>query len=173
MRAHRFTALLALGGAALLACDHPAEPRPAEALASSRGVAASVTGAGHITREDGSKRHFTISATRRADGTTTGEYNLVSGAGAVRLHGPVTCLTVIGNRAFVGGTIDRFNVDFGTPLFGVAIELVDNGEGGGAAPDEISNVFFFINGPEEIQQYCDDHPLGPVLPIDDGDISVR
>jgi len=76
-------------------------------------------------------------------------------------------------RAFVGGTIDRFNVDFGTPLFGVAIELVDNGEGGGAAPDEISNVFFFINGPEEIQQYCDDHPLGPVLPIDDGDISVR
>jgi hypothetical protein len=68
MRAHRFTALLALGSAALLACDHPAEPRPAEALASSRGIAASVTGAGHITREDGSKRHFTISATRRADG---------------------------------------------------------------------------------------------------------
>jgi hypothetical protein len=169
----RHAVLCVLGGAALLACDQPAEPAPAGSLATTSGVNASVSGSGHITREDGSKRHFTISANRRADGTTTGQYNLVSGSGAVRLHGDVTCLTVIGHRAFVGGTIDRFNLDFGTPLFGVAIELVDNGEGAVAGPDEISNVFFFVNGPEEIQAYCDDHPVGPVMPIDDGNISVN
>jgi len=173
MLAYRHAALSALGSAFLLACDQSMEPTPAVSLAQSPGVTASVSGSGHITREDGSRRHFTIAGARRADGTTTGEYNLESASGAVRLHGSVTCLTVIDNRAFVGGTIDRFNLDFGTPLFGVAIELVDNGEGGAAGPDEISNVFFFVNGPEEIQQYCDDHPVGPVMPIDDGNISVR
>jgi hypothetical protein len=173
MSIHRHAVLVVLTGAVLLACDSQEATAPTVSPSETANVVASVTGSGHITREDGSKRHFTISALRRADGAASGEYNLVSGSGSVRLHGTVTCLTVVGNRAFIGGTIDAFNIDFGVPLFGVAIELVDNGEGAAAAPDEISNVFFFVNGPEEIQEYCDDHPIGPVMPIDDGNISVR
>jgi len=173
MHAHGHVAMALIGTVAMLGCDQPAAPTMTPSLSAAGITAASVTGSGHITREDGSKRHFTISAIGRAEGTATGEYNLVSGSGAVLLHGSITCLTVIGNRAFAGGTVDRFNLDFGVPLFGVAIELVDNGEGKGAPPDEISNVFFFVNSPNEIQQYCDDHPLGPVMPIDDGNISVR
>jgi hypothetical protein len=74
MLVHHPAVLLALGGVFLLACNQPLEPARAASLAHASGVTASVTGSGHITRPDGSKRHFTLAAARRADGTTTTLY---------------------------------------------------------------------------------------------------
>ena len=90
---------------------------------------ASASGAGHFfntvnnvqVRDD-----FTARA--NADGTVDGEYQRI--AGAAIIHGTITCVTVVGNMARIGGTIDRAAftaVGIGSEFL---FQVTDVGEGG-------------------------------------------
>ncbi|HEY0705907.1 MAG TPA: hypothetical protein VGG33_03880, partial [Polyangia bacterium] len=69
--------LAALPFAALLAQSAPATSNP---------VIASATGSGHMVRPDGTFRSFSFAASRRADGTVTGEVQLNSRGFDVFVH---------------------------------------------------------------------------------------
>lgn len=188
----RVVALLALSVLPLSAgcradmADGPAGPERAASVHSS-GIVASATGSGHQQRADGSLRKFTISAVAHADGTASGQYDLMVGPldflkadgispPVLRLHGTVTCLTVVGSSAFIGATVDANTnaaLFFGREDFtGAAIELIDND--GTGQPDEISAVaVYFPETGSTPQDYCDDPVPGPVSPIDQGNITVR
>lgn len=174
----------------LVACDSPVgttasiAAADAPVAASESGIVAAVHGSGHLgpaeTGERRSIRAFTISARNLAGGDVKGQYHLTTdspfGPDAhplLKLHGTITCLIVDGDRAYLGGTVDRRNFFEGVDITGVAIEVVDNGSGPSAPPDEISNVGLFVANPDGPQDYCDAATPGPVIPVDHGDISVR
>ena len=147
------------------------------------GVIASVTGSGHRVLQEGASdrvvRKFTVTANGMSDGSASGRYNLVLGSADLQLRGGVSCVNVVGNRAFVGGDVDPgylakiFPPPIAAQITGVALELVDHGEGPGAAPDEVSRIGLFLANPDGPQDWCDAAEPGPVDPIDFGNIQVR
>lgn len=193
MRIRTLSVLSALVATALVACDG-APDIAAPALqadagnASVAGLEASATGSGHLHYSDNSIRAFAISAVKHADGSVSGQYQLTLAPlrffqdlgiapPIILAHGTVTCMTVVGNSAYIGGTVDSGeNLDLvvGTDLSGVAIELIDNGNGSSADADQISSAAFY--GPGSVgspQTYCDDPAPGTVFPIQQGNITVR
>lgn len=196
MRRLSFVSILGL--AVLLGCETGVEPEGA-ALGSTldpdghkaphASIVATATGSGHVRGGDGSIRKFTISAVKHRDGTASGQYDLALAPlellkdfditpPLLRFHGTVTCMTVIGNSAYIGGVVDRQRnggLFFGREDFtGVAIELIDNGEGPDAVPDQISSIFvYFPDTPTTPQDYCDDPTPGQVFEIEQGNISIR
>jgi len=194
MRKLTFVGLLGL--VAALGCDTGVEP-DLSSLGSLLDPDGSVVeapvsiaaGSGHVPGPESSLRKFTVSAVQHADGSTSGEYDLKLvpldllkeldiNPPLLSFHGTVTCMKVVGNSAYLGGVVDsqeNGELFFGRDDFtGVAIELIDNGEGPTAAPDEISSVFvYFPETPSTPEDYCDDPAPGPVFPIDQGNITVR
>ena len=180
------TSLLALA----VSCDSPVQPEAdlgstldpdgLQPQASFHGEAfdvSSVVGIGWQDTDPGEARvlrRFTIAA-RDLDGRVSGEYEVVTRATNVRVRGEVTCLSVVDNRAFVGGTIEEASLPFPPEiverLTGVAVEVVDNGRAGGV--DEISVLGLFVDDPEGPQRFCDQAVPGPVGPIDRGRLQVR
>lgn len=143
-----------------------------------KGIIASVTGSGHLwTNPPGEEerpalRNFTIAATKAADGSVGGQYNLLTATG-LHVKGTITCLNVVGDRAFVGGTWES-NPEFPFEIVGVALEFVDGGNGPDAM-DQISSLGFYpadFFDETDVQAYCDDALEGPVTPIDLGSIRV-
>ena len=132
-------AVLGLG---LAACaDVPFEPGTTGALsapdavmsAAGAGVVQSVTGSGHAQ----GIRTYTVSVVKLADGTVTGWFHVRHrGKGGAHVRVAVDCLHVAGNRAWGGGVIVQGAnpANIGTPY---SFNVVDNGEGGNAPPDEI------------------------------------
>jgi hypothetical protein len=159
----------------LLACDPSAPPDPTglpRPNASSQGVVQSATGSGHF-ESGGELRTFAFSAVQRADGTVQGEWQVVSRVGAgTKLHGDVVCVSVLGNRAWVGTRIESSD----NPVVVIGSEggfrVVDNGEGNDP-PDQTSVAFF--NGPAGFaQNYCNNRPAAPPLnAVLNGNIQVR
>lgn len=142
------------------------------------GVIASVTGSGHLWSPSPGEddrpalRNFTIAATKAAGGSVGGHYNLLTATG-LHVKGTITCLNVVGDRAFVGGTWES-NPEFPFEIVGVALEFVDGGNGPDAV-DQISQLAFFpadFFDESDVQAYCDDALEGPVMPIDLGSIRV-
>jgi hypothetical protein len=173
-----------------LACaDHgPSRVLDPDAAASmgTHAVVAQVNGSGHIDRsmpDDRAVRAFTISAVGRADGSASGCFNLNVGPGALRLSGAVTCVTVIGNRAWVGGQIDVNPFPF--PVFAAVMEFVDHGtapadphnatdgDTGPEGRDEISVIGFFGQPGDNDLDWCATPVEGPVMEIDFGNITIR
>ncbi len=191
----RKLALLGLAAVFVAACDAPSSTQPSLGstldpdgnVVATDGVTASATGSGHVhIPGDGSIRKFTVSAVKRANGTVSGQYDLESGPSdllrdfgispaLIALHGTITCMTVVGNSAYLGGTVDHFkNADlfFGPEMTGVAIELIDHSAEG--LPDEISSVAVYIpSSMSTPEDYCASPAPGPVFPIDQGNIHVR
>ncbi|MGI8409307.1 MAG: hypothetical protein ACR2M8_05450 [Pyrinomonadaceae bacterium] len=147
-------------------------------IAASAQESASGHGTLLVTNEDGKtvRRQFSFSARRSADGSVKGNAVLHNPAfeGAngnkYQLQISISCMNVIGNVAFFGGTTRRTNDPnlVGTVFFSVE----DNGEPGRNA-DRISEVFFTSNNPDP--QICEDFPSGffPTFPIESGNISIR
>jgi hypothetical protein len=84
------------------------------------------------------------------------------------VHADVTCISVVGNQAWVGARVTRFVAD-GQELTGrvgepMVFRVVDAGEGRGAA-DLASLVFFAAPGRpvESDLSYCDTRPEFPIL----------
>ena len=176
-----------------IACEDNSDPTAAAIEITSRqaalegGVLASATGSGHVKRPDGSIRKFTVNAVKHSDESVSGHYDLKVGPlqllkddgftpPLLSFTGTITCMTVIGNSAYLGGVVDSHQngeLFFGRSDFtGVAIELIDSGDE--AVADQISSVFvYFPDTPSTPQDYCDAPTPGPVFPIDQGNITVR
>lgn len=96
-----------------------------------------VTGSGHIEAGEG-LRNFTFHAMLRPDGSAQGSYQIHRTDLGTVFSVDVTCLTIVGNRAWIGGIIASTNdptIRVGTVSYFYAI---DNGEGSDAPADIVS-----------------------------------
>jgi hypothetical protein len=187
MRSTTFVRLL--GIMALAACDSGLEPEPAAlgstldpdgapALIAGLGVASSATGSGIISG-NASLRAMTFSALAAPDGTVRGQYTVVLNGNERRLAGTrgklmgeVTCLRVVGNRAFIAGDTKKDDLEaLPVPIGGVAIEVVDGGEGPGAV-DEVSTIGLYLDL-ANANAWCEAAEAGPTFQAEHGQVQVR
>ena len=119
-------------------------------------------------------RVYSFNANRHADGSVTGRYEHRSfdDGQPFYVRGPLTCLTVMGNRAWVGGLIEASSEP---ALVGwdMWFQVQDNGEGAGSPPDWTTLVGA---SPEagSAQAYCDEAPeVRFPFDIEHGNIQVR
>ena len=157
-------------GILLAACGADGVHAPeSTAVHSVTGVAARATGSAHFIA-NGELRKFTFSAVTHADGSVSGQFELVAGNADLVAHGTVTCMTVIGNEAWVGGTLDRNSV--GAPFTHGWWRAEDQSPAGAA--DGISLLVVANNpGGSLVQAFCDDTPAAPALnPVIHGNISI-
>ena len=130
-------------------CNDTTEPGAAvqvssadAAVAASAGAVERVQGGGNFIAPDGDLRTFAFSATRRADGSVTGQWERIrrfeGNASSNKSHGVVTCFTVVGHRVWLGGYAT--SGIFTEPGFNdVGWVAVDNGNGRSSTqPDRMS-----------------------------------
>lgn len=116
---------------------------------------------------------FGFNARTNADGTASGWYTYreLDDGVPFTADGPVTCLTVIGRDAWIGGVI----VSSSDPTVvgdGSWWHVTDNGQGAGAAAD--ITTFLGIGSTADTQAFCDSHPAYKhPFAIDSGNIQVR
>jgi hypothetical protein len=91
-----------------------------------------VSGSGHFT-SGGELRTFSFNARKYADGAVKGEWQQNNRALGAEEHGNVTCFAVEGHQVWLGGFAEK-----GTNAGEVGWTVVDNGEGAGSPPDQIS-----------------------------------
>lgn len=143
-------------------------------------VVASATGGSQLTIENMfgfeliDVRAYGFNVVKRADGTVTGHYEHRSFDDGVPFYaeGPLTCLNVSGNRAWVGGLIESSSESF---LVGweMWFQVEDNGQGANSPPDWTTLIGASPDS-GSAQEYCDDAP--PVnfpFDIESGDIQVQ
>jgi hypothetical protein len=143
-----------VAGLALAGCGVEEAVSPFQAASASTVVEA-VTGSAHTLQAVAGgvvRRRLTFEASRRADGTVEGSWQLV--AGAAIISGSITCFIVLDDGAVrVGGTVEKafftaFQVGTDTGW-----HLEDNGEGAG---DEDRSGRLILNAPAgTAQQFCD------------------
>jgi hypothetical protein len=132
---------------------------------------ASASGSAHRIRTD-ELWVLAFDAQKRADGTTTGEVRMDRKDVNVSFNIDVTCISVAGNTAWIGGIIRNSS--------GVAIDgtvsyfyVIDNGEDQDASADVASAVRINDRAGED-QAFCNNQPLLlPASPIDHGNVQVR
>lgn len=162
---------------AATACDTPTETAafagPQDAIAprfadgGSRVVAAA-TGSAHFETA-GAIRNVTFSATRRADGSVEGEAEIVIHGLDAFWHIRVECVTVVDNRAFLGGTItsasdDRLRIGAKSYFW-----VEDHGRAG----DRVS-IAGFNETPEGLADFCElRQNLLRGTDVLQGDVTVR
>ena len=121
--------------------------------ASTRVSPAAAMGSAH-TLSGGEMRIATFDAITHADGSVSGNAEINVLALNVAWHTRIECLTVVGNRAFLGGTVttssDTTRVRVGTKSY---FWVEDNGEGDGAPPDRVS-VAGINETPEGLADFC-------------------
>ena len=141
------------------------------AFAAGGPIVASVTGSGHRYRPGPELwRTFSITAVKKANGTVKGQYQINNhGEALPAVKGPVVCLTVDGNQAWIGVIIEKTDDPGGGVGQHLAIQVVDNGEGTDAAPDQISGG----HAVDDAQQFCDSPYDLNLVPIDAGNIQVH
>ena len=142
-----------------------------EASLAAAGVVASVTGSGsHLrTGVDGDElTTFAFGAVRREDGETNGQWQYHFRAAGFSMHGNVSCLTIAGNQAWVGGAITKVLSPDPADQELVGVEMwwrsQDNGEGANASPDATTGLGFAFPGvPITAESWCRDQPQSLVV----------
>ena len=166
--------------AVLAACeDAPTAPDAPPTVTAHQGsrVVASATGSAHRER-NGRLLVYTFTAQQKADGSATGTYHvdfqdLLPGEPElrVRFDVDVTCMSTVGNRAFVAGIIS--NVDGPIVQEGTVSYFFVTDHGEGDAVDEISAVRINDVAGED-QVFCDEQPtLLDTVVIEKGNVQVR
>jgi hypothetical protein len=128
----------------------------------------SASGSGHATYVQ-EKRTFTFTARNRADGTVSGQFQIINRDLDIRTHGSILCMTVKGNEAWIAGLVeitDRENLAPATTW-----RVVDNGQGAAASPDQIS--FAYPSSIAIAEGWCRDTPRWTLVPVEQGNIQVR
>jgi hypothetical protein len=147
--------------------------------ANAAGTGASATGGSHLTVHDvfGLNtlvlQDFGFNAKLRGDGGADGwfTYRDVEDGTPFTANGPVTCLSVIGTDAWIGGSISQSN-DPTIVGLGAWWHVTDNGEGGGSSAD--ITTFLGVGSLEDTASFCADHPAYKhPFAIDGGSIQVR
>ena len=165
----------ALSALVLLACQEtptsPVQGPASDQLRISANGASSgnprATGGG-TTEELGEKSTFTFNAIQHKDGTVNGHMVYQFRFADLGIHMEIDCLNIIGNQATLSGTVTQVTGDAPSFIFvgqKAVFKVQDNGEGGDAPPDLISDVFLFASAT------CNVPFPAPYLPID-GNIQV-
>ena len=174
MRATRGSVLLALG-VTITGCggDRPVlGPEAAGGPSLETGaVAARVIGSGTHVRigADGEElTTFAFSALRHGDGTASGQWQYHFRVAGFSMHGDVSCLSIAGREAWVGGTVTKVVSD--DPAFHelLGVEMWwrsrDNGEDAAARPDSTTGLGFAFPGSViTAESWCRDQPQALVL----------
>ena len=105
-------------------------------LLSNAGITA-VTGSGHYVNTVGDWRTMSFHVKRDSDGEVRGSFQMVLHRQPPLLfHGRLTCLSVVGNEAWIGGVYEKTtNPDLLGMGFGIYAQ--DNGQGAEAEPDKL------------------------------------
>ncbi len=176
---HAIAVPAALSAILLLACQEPPTSPVKVQVSNQLGIGGtanvsangnpSATGGG-TTLELGDKSTFTFNAIQHGDGTVNGHMVYQFRGGDDGINMSIDCLNIIGNQATLSGTVTQVT---GTPPSFIfegqkaVFKVEDNGQGAGAPPDLISDVFLFPGAT------CHpSFPIVPYLPID-GNIQVR
>jgi hypothetical protein len=147
--------------------------------ASAGGAGGSANGGSHLTVQNVfglqtlELRNFGFTAKLSADGSPDGWFNYTEVDDGTPFHadGSVWCLTVIGDDAWIGGTIEHAS-DPSYNGLGAWWHVTDNGEGANAPPD--ITTFLGVGTQAETRAFCDTHPAyRHPFPIDGGSIQVR
>jgi hypothetical protein len=116
-------------------------------------------GSGFFTFGTG-RRYFAFTASTDAEGNTSGQYQIDNQTLGTREAGTVTCLSVDGNQAWIGGVITASSVP-GREGVARIFRVVDG-------PDQVS---FLIDA--EPLMTCETRPPLPVQDIEGGSVEVQ
>jgi hypothetical protein len=140
-------------------------------LAAASAAMQRATGSGQLTI-GGEGRTFAFTAVRHADGTVSGEFQVFNRQQDIKAHAELTCLSIVGNQAWMGGVITNSSeptLEGGETVF----RVLDNGEGGNAPPDMISLVQPGLP-PGSAAAYCAAMPPFPdLIPVERGNVQVH
>ena len=155
----------------LLGCDSsPSAPAalkaPTTLLAERGGVQHRVSVGSHDFTDPGVNANFSLVAIQHADGSVSGQWTDQFGHGDGGLHIAVDCVTVVGNRAWIGGVVTESNVpaQVGTRAL---TEVEDNGTSANDPPDQISYSFAGLNPSIRCQTF-----VLPLFPLSGGEVKV-
>jgi hypothetical protein len=113
-------------------------------------------------------RHFSFRAITKQNGTVEGSGVLnYNGNGNIQIKFSIDCLNVAGNMATMSGAVTASNDEVwpvGTP---VSFRVLDNGEGSGSDPDQITLL------QQSFGYDCYTWPGLPLNPITAGNIQVK
>jgi hypothetical protein len=118
-------------------------------------------------------QRYSFSAIRHQDGRVTGQWQLdqdFPGFEAM-LHGRVTCLSIVGNTARIGGIVERSSHPFYQQDGGITWTVADMGEGGSTADLASYMSYIFFSDPAG---FCaTGEPALPMTPSQRGNIQVK
>jgi hypothetical protein len=128
---------------------------------------------GGTTVEGGKKSTFVFNAIKLPNGSVQGHLVYQVRCCDTIIQMDIDCLKIVGNKAIMSGVVKKVG---GNPPFYVFVgaqavfQVQDNGEGGDAPPDQISDLEFRPNGAS-----CNDlhHPPPGVYLDIDGNIQVQ
>ena len=173
--------LLVVAAAAACSTETPTSVRmPAQASLGANAPEISVTGNVHFTNPNffGNPvlvRTLTFNARKNAAGEVSGhfEYHQVFLGNTFKFRGEMTCLTVIGNRAWLGALILDATNPARIGQFGWW-QVTDNGEG--ADDDADLGGLVGLGSEERNEAYCANHPddipqVGPIPAS--GNVQIR
>jgi hypothetical protein len=114
-------------------------------------------------------------ANKHADGSVSGRFHADAKSLNARLDVRVTCLTVVGRQAWVGGIIeasDHPQVQVGLSSY---FYVIDTGEGAiGAIQQDIVSALRLNDAPGAEQVFCAERQTTlPFRRIEDGNVQVR
>jgi hypothetical protein len=143
-------------------------------------TAASASGASHFTLhgvfglQTLELKSFTFAAKLESDGSVVGQYSYrdVEDGVPFDASGPITCLVVQANHAWLGGVVEDSNdpTYVGQESW---FQVLDNGEGAHAPPD-VTTLLGVSPVPGSAQSYCDAAPSPRFpWPVAHGNIQVR
>lgn len=173
-RDHRVRIPAVLLALVISACEQPTEPIPVDdtvgpsfANAAGGPAAHRINGFGH-QGSGNTIRTFAFSTTVAEDGSASGSFELFARAAGVRVHGTITCATVFGRAAWLGGTITTPGQFEGEDAIFRTIDL------GAGTKGEFEDLLSFLRPlpPGSAQEYCDTTPQDPRFFGAQGNITV-
>ena len=109
-----------------------------------------------------------------ADGSVKGKAVFQFRPQDARFFGNITCLQVNGNDAWIGGELTQVDAEGFPPLpIYFVWQVRDNGEGAGAASDQVSVVLLSLN--PAFPETCTQEPVSPapLIDLENGNIKVH
>ena len=154
-----------------VACAEQPATAPASSvmLSPGNGVQHRVSVGGHDADAIPGDKNFSLIALQHGDGSVTGQYIDMFGAGTNTggYHVAVDCLVVVGNQAWIGGVVTKGDLN-GVPVTGrrALTRVVNNGKSANDPPDQIS--YSYLTSVPCTARF----PL-PLLVMTDGQVTVN
>lgn len=144
-----------------------------QTLKRDRAAATAVTGSGHYVNTRDDWRTFSFHVRQDSDGEVRGGFQMIlHRQPPLMFHGRLTCLSVVGNEAWIGGIYEKSsNPSLIETGFGIYVQ--DNGQGAKARPDKLLRN---VRG-QVPEQWCsemqDVSGHGQLYEIESGNITIH